>query len=419
MMSRTAFLLPAFLSLSCLPALAGVLGAPVRVDGVGAKGMAVALDGKRLFAGAGSKLYALDASDPLSPRVVGELDGFDNLRQIRVRGDFAYVVSRETGMRIVDVSDPARMRIRSRYDSVEFATGIEVAGSVAFLSERIYGVEAVDVSDPDRPSHIAIRKTRESQSCRYRDGWLFSGEWGAGEMTVFDAHDMRSFRSVAVAELGGFGDGLELDGRYVYCSTGHDSLHRGAEGDAAKGAGRGLDVFDISDPERPRHVSRVDFPVFTPRDEDFWTPRVAGGLAFCCDSHNGLFAVDVRDPARPAVVDRLCIPDPKKPGWPSAAISSLEVGEGCLYMTCAPGGLYVVPVKGVRPQPRPIGEPPKNPGFRDSYATDAKAFHVYRPSASGQARAVAMRGDIAYAAFGDAGLQVVRIAKDGGFEKLG
>lgn len=396
-----------------------VFGAPVRVGGVASKGMAVALDGKRLFAGAGSKLYSFDVSDPLRPAKLGELDGFDNLRQIRVRGDFVYVVSRETGLRIVDVSDPRKMRIRSRYDSVEFATGIEVVGSVAFLSERIYGVEAVDVSDPDNPAHIAIRKTFESQSCRYRDGWLFSGEWGAGELSVFDARDMRSFRQVAKADLGGFGDGVELDGNYVYCSTGHDSLHRGASAAEAKGAGRGLDVFDISDPAHPRHVSRVDFPVFKPRDNDFWTPRVANGWAFCCDSHNGLFAVDVKDPAKPKLVDRLCIPDPKKPDWPSAAISSLEVGEGCLYFTCYPGGLYVVPVAGVKPQARPIGEPPKNASYREHYATDAKAFHVYRPEASGQARSVAMRGDVAYAAFGDAGLHVLKVAKGGGFEKLG
>jgi len=417
---KYAFILSLSLVLAGTAAFAGeVFGTPKCIGGVASKGMAVALDGKRLFAGAGSKLYAFDVSDPLKPAKLGELDGFDNLRQIRVRGNFVYVVSRETGLRIVDVSNPRNMRIRSRYDSVEFATGIEVVGSVAFLSERIYGVEAVDVSDPDNPAHIAIRKTFESQSCRYRDGWLFSGEWGAGELSVFDARDMRSFRQVAKAELGGFGDGVELDGKYVYCSTGHDSLHRGASAAEAKGAGRGLDVFDISDPARPRHVSRVDFPVFKPRDDDYWTPRVANGWAFCCDSHNGLFAVDVRDPAKPKVADRLCIPDPKKPDWPSAAISSLEVGEGCLYFTSYPGGLYVVPVAGVKPPARPTGEPPKNASYREPYATDAKAFHVYRPEASGQARAVAMRGDVVYAAFGDAGLHVLKVAKGGGFEKLG
>lgn len=397
-----------------------VFGKPVHVPKVGQKGMAVALDGDRLFAGAGSQLYAFDVTEPLKPRLLGVLGGFDNLRQMRVRGNFVYVVSRETGMRIVDVSDPGHMRIRSLYDSVEFATGIEVAGDVAFLSERTYGVEVVDVSDPDRPAHITLVKTPESQSCRYRDGYLYSGEWGAGAVTVFDARDMRRFDKVRMLPLGGFGDGVDIDGGYLYCSTGHDARHRDIPKAEAEGAGRGLDIFDISNPAAPRHVSRVDFPVFKPRDADFWTPRVANGMAFCCDSHNGLFAVDVRDASSPRLADRLCIPmPPEKPAWPSAAISSLEVGKGCLYMTCMPGGLYVVPVKGVSTPERPLGVLPANASHRERYASDGSEFYAYRPSAPGQARAVALRGDVVYAAFGNAGLHVLRIAKDGGFEKIG
>ena len=399
-----------------------VFGEPVRVPQVAQKGMAVAMEGGRLFAGAGSTLYAFDVAEPLKPRLLGSLDGFDNLRQMRVRGNFVYVVSRETGMRIVDVSDPAHMRIRSLYDSVEFATGIEVAGNVAFVSERTYGVEAVDVSDPDRPMHITLVKTPESQSCRYRDGFLYSGEWGAGAMTVFDARDMRRFRKVRELPLGGFGDGVDIDGKYLYCSTGHDALHRDRQMSKAdaEGAGRGLDIFDISDPSAPRHVSRIDFPVFKPRNEDFWTPRVANGIAFCCDSHNGLFAVDVANPVSPKIVDRLCVPmPPDGKAFPSAAISSLEVGKGCLYMTCMPGGLYVIPVKGANAPERPLGVLPANASHRERYAVDGSKFYAYRPSAPGQSRAVVLRGDIAYAAFGDAGLHVLRIAKEGGFEKIG
>ena len=130
-----------------------IFGEPVRIPHVEQKGMAVAMDGSRLFAGAGSTLYAFDVAEPLKPRLLGSLGGFDNLRQIRVRGRFAYVVSRETGMRIVDVSDPAHMQIRSLYDSVEFATGIEVAGNVAFVS----GATGLSVRLLSKGTSILIR----------------------------------------------------------------------------------------------------------------------------------------------------------------------------------------------------------------------------------------------------------------------
>jgi hypothetical protein len=400
--------------------------------------MGVCLDGKMLYAVGGGELFALDVTDPLKPVVAGRLSGMDNNRQIAVSDGFAYVVSRETGMRIVDVSDPKNMFLRSLYDSVEFATGIEIAGKTAFISERIYGVEVVDVSDPDRPRHIALRPTSESQSVRYRDGYLYSGEWGLGNVTVFDAHDMRAFRSVGKIDLGGYGDGLDIDGRYLYSSTGHDARHHRADalkGEDIVGAGRGLDIFDLADPAKPRHVSRVNFPVFKPRNDDFWTVRVADGFAFCCDSHNGLFVVDVRRPEYPEIAARFCVPQdgtvwPNIPGqsssvpqpgsvWPSGAISSVAVGEGCVYVTCSPGGLWVVPFPGVHPQQREKGAPPTNTDMRENYPTDTKSFAVYRPSAVGQARTACVRGDVVYAAFGNAGLHVVGISHDGSFSKIG
>lgn len=396
-----------------------VLGQARHVDGVNDRGMGACLCGDTLYCIAGSELYSLDVAEPLAPKILGRIGGMDNARQIVVQGKFVYVVSRETGMRIVDAGDPRNLRLLSRYDSVEFATGIEVVGGTAFLSERIYGVEVVDVSNPEKPRHVCMRKTDESQSCRYRDGWLYSGEWGSGKVTVFDARDLKNFRAVRRIDLGGFGDGLDIDGGFLYCSTGHDARNgRVRTVSDPVGAGRGMDVFSIADPANPKWVSRVDFPVFKPRNEDFWTPRVANGFAFCCDSHNGLFLVDVRDPANPKVVDRLCIAQPGR-DWPSAAISSVAVGNGCIYVTCSPGGLFVAPVEGVAPPPRPKGAPPASPDFRETYPTDDASFHVYRPAAAGQARAVCLRGDVAYAAFGDAGLHVLKVSPEGGFSKLG
>ena len=389
-----------------------------KVPGLAENMMGVCLEGKTLYAIGGGTLYALDVSEPENPTVLGSLGGMDNNRQVVSQDGFVYVVSRETGLRIVDARDPRKMKLRSRYDSVEFATGIDVVGTTAFLSERINGVEVVDVSDPDNPRHVCIRKTGESQSNRYRDGYLYSGEWAAGAVTVFDAHDLKSFRAIKTLKLGGFGDGLEIDGDYLYCSTGHDAKNGHlCEVSDPIGEGRGLDVFSLADPANPKWVSRVNFPAFKPRNEDFWTVRVANGYAFCCDSHNGFFVVDVRDPANPKPVSRFCVPQ-KGANWPSGAISSCAVGVGCVYVTCSPGGLWVVPFKGVRPPARPKGAPPANAGYQEAYPTDADKFFVYRPKASGQARAVAIRGDVAYAAFGDAGLHVLRLSKDG-FTKLG
>lgn len=418
-MGKLLLIVAAFGGFSMVTFGSSVFGTAKRIEGVDPTAMAVDLEGNRLYVAAGRALSVFDVSDPLSPRKLGEAEGVDNRRQLVVRNGFVYLVSRETGMRIFDCSDPSRPRLRSRYDSVEFATGIDVAGNVAFLSERINGVEFVDISDPDKPRHIAIRKTEESQSSCFSKGYLYSGEWGAGKVTVFDVRDLAAVRRVGQVDLQGFGDGLAVAGDCLFCSTGHDARHTDRwTGRDAVGRGRGLEVFSLSDPERPRRIGRVDFPRFEPRNHDLWTVRVSDGVAYCADSHNGLFAVDVRAPASPKVLDRFCVKDPAHPDWPSAAITSLAVGKGCIYATVVPGGLYAIPVAGAKPVARIAGTPPRNAAFREDYPTDDREFHVYRPERSGQARTAVLRGSLVYAAFGDAGLHVLRIGGDG-FVKCG
>ena len=412
-----------------------VFGNPVKVPGVDRKALSLALEGDRLYVGAGAFLCIYDISNPLSPRKLGELSGFNALRQIAVQNGMAYVVTREYGLWIVDATDPAHPRVRSHFDCCELATGVDVAGGVCFLAMRQYGVEFVDVSDPDNPRHIAMRKTDESQSVKYRDGYLYSGEWGAGKVTVFDVHDMGNIRQVACEELHGFGDGVWLQGDYLYCATGHHSMHRKIEArgvvsedlkkyynggpETGAGMGHGLDVFDVSDPSHPKHVSRLDYPPLYSRWLDMWTPRTSGNLLMAAQTHNGLFAVDISDKANPRVLDRLTFPDPKTPEFPGHCVSSLAIGEGVVYAAVMDEGLFAIPAKGAKRRRFRQGRPPLHPEYREPYPTDEKAWHVWQPPTPGQARAVAVRGDVVYAACGDAGLWALAIEPSGGFRALG
>ena len=187
-------------------------GTAQTVDGSGPAAMALAIEEDRLYAGCGGSLVVYDISRPLSPQRLGSVGGFGEVRQIAVQRGFAYVACRESGLWIVDASDPAAPRIRSRFDCCELATGVDVAGDVCFLGQRQNGVEFIDIRNPDRPEHIAMRKTDESQSVKYRDGYLYSGDWGTGRVTVFDCRDLRQIRQIAHEPLWGYGDGVWLKG---------------------------------------------------------------------------------------------------------------------------------------------------------------------------------------------------------------
>lgn len=403
-----------------------VFGEARHVKGSNQKVMALCIEGDRLYAGEGLDVCVYNISDPLRPKRLGATSGaVGGARQIAAKNGMLYVTARENGLWIIDATDPAAPRARSRFDTCELATGVDVAGDVCFVGQRQNGVEFIDVSNPDDPRHIAMRKTDESQSVRYRNGILYSGDWGTGKLTVFDVRDMKDIRQVGIASLWGFGDGVWTKGNYLYAATGHHLTNRNmADHPAAvkrqgKGCGHGLDVFDISDPVNPKRVGRADYPPFYERGLDMWTPRTSANsdMVFCAATHNGLFAVDCTDKTAPKVADRWCSPLDGRGEWPSACIGSVAVGDGCVYAATMGNGLFVIPAKGAAKESAETGVLPKNASFREPYPTDESEFYVWRPERPGQARGVAVIGDTVYAACGDAGLHVLKI--DGGFRKIG
>ena len=415
-----------------------IFGTPVKVEGAGDVAMALSLDGDILYAGCGQRVVVFSVKNPLKPRKLGSVSGFGGVRQIASQKGMAYVATRESGFWIVDATDPRKPRIRSRFDCCELATGVDVAGDVAFLGQRQNGVEFIDVSDPDHPAHIAMRKTDESQSVKYRDGYVYSGDWGTGHVTVFDARDMRNIHQVARVPLWGYGDGVWMKGKYLYAATGHHAKNRDystltykpvdtpeirkfGKVDAGSGCGHGLDVFDITDPTSPRRVGRVDYPPFYARGLDMWTPRTSANsdVVFAAQTHNGIFAVDCSDPTRPKVLDRWVFPVEGKPQWPSCCIGSIAVGDGCVYVAGQGCGVLAIPAKFAAKETFRQGSAPINADYREPYPTDDDEFHVWHPDRPGQARTVVVRDDLVYAACGDAGLHVLKIRPEGGFEKIG
>ncbi len=409
-----------------------VFGEAFRVEGIGDGAMALCLEGDTLYAGAGPRLYVYDVSKPLAPNKLGEVDGLGGVRQIAVQKGMAYVSTREYGLWIVDATNPQEPRIRSRFDCCELATGVDVAGDVCFLGQRQNGVEFIDVSDPDNPRHIAMRKTDESQSVVYRDGWLYSGDWGSAHVTVFDARDMKAVRQTDRVELYGYGDGVWLQGQYLYAATGHHAKHRKVSGGVMTaemkrfggpaeggGMGHGLDIFDVADPSHPKRVGRVDYPPFYARGLDMWTPRTSGDLLFASQTHNGVFAVDISDKANPRQLDRWVSPNPKHPEWPSDCVGSVAVADGVVYAAVNGAGVFAIPCPRAKAEPFDRGAPPQNASYREPYPVDASAWHVWKPRDVGQARGVAVKGDVVYAACGDAGLYALQILPDGGgFKEL-
>ena len=364
---------------------------------------ALFLDGNILYMGDSGHVYVYDLSKNRAiPTLLSTITLPGLVRQITAGNGILYTANRETGSYIFNVSDPASPKLVKRYDPVELATGIDVAGDLLCISQRQNGVEFVDVSNPAAAAHIDIIRTSESQSCFYKDGFVYSGEWGKGEISVIDVRNLSDIKIVRKVLLQGYGDGVYASGNLLFASTGHHHLNSAAK--TVDGDGHGLEIFDITAPDDPKFLSRVEFDTFFASGNDYWTCRLSGDgkTLYCADTGNGAYAVDISVPSHPVILGRFQSPLEQP-------VTSIAVSEGYVYVSAGKDGLYSVKSPKAKAFTRDMGALPTGVGARKDYATPVtSAFSAWVPAVRCQVHSAAAYGDALFVACGDGGLSIVK-----------
>lgn len=386
--------------------------------------MSVWLEGNTLYTGTTGKIMVYDVTTPMSPVLKKEVEFPGSPRQIQAYNGKLYVTARATGVWIFDISNPQNPSLISRFDSIELATGLEIAGNCLFVGQRQNGVEFVDVSDPTRPQHIHAFKTNESQSVVYTDGYLYSGEWGAGKITIFKTDNLANIQNLGTVNLWGVGDGVTVRGDRLYASTGHNAkndsprLNDGVPGYSSSGDGKGhgVEIWDISNRAQPRRISALAFDIFYQSGTDCWTNRPSGDgkTLFCADVYNGLYVVDITDETKPEIIAKWC--ESHKPKGQNYPVTCVAVGDKVLYMALGSsgGGLYAIDCPRANRLVRDKGTLPTGESYRHQYTTSSSSkFNAWVPTRRGAVRAAVPYGDVLFVGCGQAGLATLKIGSDG------
>ncbi len=385
-------------------------------------GMTVAAEvsGNTLFTiggGMQGSLTTFDISEPAAPSLLGKLPDLGHVRQLVVRNGIAYVTSREDGLFIIDVQKPEQPALLNHYDTIELATGLAISGNVAYVACRQCGVELIDITDPKHPAHLSTIRVGEAQSVTARSGYLYAGVWGTRELVICDVRNPRRPVRVGKADLDGFGDGVAVRGSLCYVATGHHAMIPGngrpAPNQPQYGTGHGMEIFDISRPDQPKLISRIKtrprYRIFM----DMWSVKLSGKYAFLADTYNGLFVIDVEDPAHPRFVARRQLPEvtglgegyvPTRDRVPSP-VCGLAIGRDYIYAAGGYSDMHVVEAKGLAaPAPAEPDSPPAIPRYEAPPANPH--FRVYQPG--GQIREAAPWGKQLVLAAGNAGFHTAR-----------
>jgi hypothetical protein len=146
-----------------------------------------------------------------------------------------------------------------------------------------------------------------------------------------------------------------------------------------------------------------------------WGVKIAGDHAFLHDTHNGLFVINITDPAKPYFVahrqlDYVDLRMPKHMGTTPLPgfVGGLALGPGHVYLAGGWSDLHVVAAPGLA---EPCAkEPDLTPSIPPADPAPHPRFEIYRPG--GQVRGVALLDEIAVVAAGSTGISTIRLAPE-------
>jgi len=240
-----------------------------------------------------------------------DLDGSRDALDIKVAGDYAYVVTDDEELYILDVSTPSSPQ-RVGKDSLDVPwftiplNGVAVAGNYAYAASRdvfdwiawTAEVWIFDVSDPSSPSHTLYNLPGASiaYDVAVSGNYLFvvTGENSSGpEFTVLDISNPASPARVGWLEIGSKVSAVYVSGDRAYIATDLNTME--------------LMVIDISDKSNPSLLGAYDAPSASGDGTDVF---VTGGTAYLVTENNDgpvpeFYILDVSNPSSISLIGSL------------------------------------------------------------------------------------------------------------------
>jgi hypothetical protein len=212
-----------------------------------------------------------DISDLTRPALLGQLSAA--IYDFWVQDTFCYAVGPES-LKVYSIADPSSLRLVGASRDSGFV--ICVSGNCAYLGHSS-GLHVIDITDPAHPTRIATIGA-DASAITARDTFLYVGTTGE-ELRVYSVANPAQPR--LLGSLGG------IQTTYLCLPPTCDTVIYSPW----------LQAVSVADPAHPRLLGTVTCPGW-----DYWVAVLPTlGYALVADYFEGLVAVDIRNPAAPAV----------------------------------------------------------------------------------------------------------------------
>ena len=277
--------------------------------------------------GRGREIGVVDVSDPSHPAVVGTATLGGEIRDLVLRGAFAYAAAGSGGLEILDLSEPGAPELIGRVRFQDRAYGVDAEGDYVYVAARSEGLRIIDVSNPEEPVEVGhIVTPDEAVDVVVRDGFAYVAAWYES-MRVIDVSEPTSPEEVSYASYDSYDNGAAW------------SVFVEEDLGLATVPDMGLRTVDISDP-RDVKLYKVYRGLYSPAGV-----AARGRIAFVADQDAGFRVLDLTDPLSPVEIGSISLP-----GRAMAVSLSGDVA----YVAAREGGLRIIDVS-LPHDPREIG----------------------------------------------------------------
>ena len=274
------------------------------------------------------------AADAVGITRTAEIEVPEEPHAMFTAGDYLYVASNDSGLRIYNVSDSSSPFAAGAFDSTERQEGfmdVAVTGDYAYCSREVGGLDIIDVSNPANPVRLDHVGDGGGTCIALSGNYAFVGNNDGVDVydvgTVGESELVESYEVHADGSDYNYAEDIAIQGDYAYVAYEDSGLHivsiQGAPAVAAIGIYReqdgmrlsgvavsgnyayvstpdeGVKIIDVSTPSDPRLVSSYNKSM---GGGDGWAVAAVGTMVYLLYQEWGVYLIDAAEPETPSYV---------------------------------------------------------------------------------------------------------------------
>jgi hypothetical protein len=222
-------------------------------------------------------LRIVNVSNPANPTMLDLYGSAYQIMDVQVIEDIAYVADWNRGLITLNLSDPTNAIEMDHYSLSGACVHAEISGTLAYCVDH-YGdyssLVVLNVSDPNNIIYIGshIQEYVDFWNPTVKDNFVYVGDHSSGPdcFHILDVENPSNIEEVGLYNKAGM-NSFFINGNYLF-SANWD---------------RGLEIYDISEPNSPRKIGRYD------DGGAAYDVKVVGNIVYVADREDGLEIVEI------------------------------------------------------------------------------------------------------------------------------